>query len=193
MGINFCFMYTNAFYLNSFEQSKETAQQILAKVDDELFKKKPSPTAWCIAEVLSHINVATGAYLAPMEKKLQQTPNSLPKGSGPYSHPWHFRLLISAVSPESKRKIKTFSIFEPNQIGDLDRATLEEGYVENMDRFCALLNTAVEHELDLGKIKIGNPMVKWVKMSLSACMAVNEAHIRRHLDQIKRLKIAEIE
>ncbi len=179
--------YTNQVFINGFESLKAELDEILKDVDETLFVSLPVDGGWSIGEVISHINKTTDLYLAQMEPGINQPTDNLPKGSGQYKLPWTMRKFLQAVSPDYKPKIKTFPIFFPDKKSELDRAKLVDHYNKNMDRFIAVAERAETEDLNLDKIKVRNPVFKILKMSLSACLAIHEAHTRRHLEQIKRL------
>lgn len=58
----------------------------------------------------------------------------------------------------------------------MNREEVVNHYHRNMDRFLAIVDKAETHKLDLDKIKVRNPVVKFLKMSISACLAIHEAH-----------------
>ncbi len=180
-------MYTNQIFIDGFQIAKDDLDEILKSVDDALFMSQPIDGGWGIGEVVSHINKVTDLYLAQMEPGINQPTDNLPKGSGPYKLPWSMKKFVKVVSPNYKPKIGTFPVFYPEKKADLDREKLVEHFNNNMDRFIAIAERAESENLNLDKIKIRNPVVKFLKMSLSACLAIHERHTQRHLEQIKRL------
>jgi len=180
-------MYSNQFFIDGFNATKSNLYKILKDVDDDLFVSLPSDGGWCIGEVLSHINKTSDIYLKQMEGALNQPNDVLPKGVGTYVLPWKMRMFVKVVSPDYKPRIKTFPVFYPEKKTDLDRTKLVEHYNNNMDRFIAIVERSQSENVNVDKVMVRNPVIKMIKMSLSACLAINEAHTRRHLMQIKRL------
>jgi uncharacterized damage-inducible protein DinB len=180
-------MYTNQIFINGFETAKSDLDEILKQVDDDLFVSLPVDGGWSIGEVVSHINKVTDLYLTQMEPGINQPTDNLPKGPGEYKLPWSMKKFVKVVSPDYKPKIGTFPVFYPDKKSDLDRNKLIEHYRKNMDRFIAIAEKAEKEDLNLDKIKVRNPVVKILKMSLSSCLAIHERHTQRHLGQIKRL------
>ena len=180
-------MYTNKNFIEGYQKAKDDLEEILKTVDDDLFVSQPVDGGWGIGEVVSHINKVTDLYLAQMEPGINQPTNNLPKGTGPYKLPWSMKKFVNVVSPDYKPKIGTFPVFYPEKKADLDREKLVAHYNKNMDRFISIAQRAEDDDLNLDKIKVRNPVVKFIKMSLSACLAIHEAHTQRHLGQIKRL------
>lgn len=180
-------MYHNQFFIDQFESIKQELREILSGVDDDLFVSLPANGGWCIGEVISHVNKTTDLYLGQMEAGFNQPTDTLPKGSNNYSLPWSMRKFVQVVSPGYKPKIKTFPAFYPEKRAEMDRIKVEQHFYKNMDRFIAIAKRSEAEDLDLDKIKVRNPIVKLIKMSLSACLTIHDAHTRRHIEQIKRL------
>tara|TARA_R110000868_G_scaffold408293_7_gene691077 strand:+ start:27031 stop:27591 length:561 start_codon:yes stop_codon:yes gene_type:complete len=180
-------MYTNDFYRTQFSSNLDVLKKMVHDVDHKLLNTVPAPGKWCIGEVIDHLLIIGGRYLEVLEAKLNDRPESLRKGSGPYSHSFLIRLFIKVVSPEYKRKTPTIAPFKPHDHKNFDKNTLLSDFESLNKRFLALIDIADEYELDLGKIKVGNPIYPIWKMSISGCLAINEAHQRRHFGQIERV------
>ncbi|RNC83911.1 MAG: DinB family protein [Balneola sp.] len=179
-------MYTNEFYREGFTRAKSTLASLVDHLDDIQFSTRPNPDAWCVGEVISHLLKSGEEYLAVMEPKLEGGLDRYPKVSGEYKHAWHLRLFIKSVSPEFRRRIKTLPSFEPVQIEELEKTALLSDFNALQDRFLTLIEIAEEHQIDLSKVKLNNPIYPIIKMNLSSCFAIMEAHQRRHFQQIER-------
>jgi len=180
-------MYTNDFYIQAFTSAKETIHTLMVNTDNQVFNTPPAEGKWCIGEIISHLIQTDKEYLTVLENKILGDTSDLKKGAGPYTHPIHLRWFIKIVSPEFKMAVPTLPPFEPKAIKDLDKSLLLEEFEVIQNRYLTLLEKAAEENLHLGKIKVGNPIYPFVKMSVSACLAVNEAHQRRHFQQIERI------
>ncbi len=180
-------MYTNQYFRNSFNNLKTELDSLLERVDDDLLVSLPDNGGWCVGEVISHINKTTDLYLGQIEQPFKENVDALPKGSDPYSLPWTMRMFVKVVSPDFNPKVKTFPVFFPDKKAELDRQALVDHYNQNMDRFLTIVELAESHSLGLDHIKVRNPVVKLLKMSISACLAIHAAHTKRHLGQIENL------
>lgn len=180
-------MYTNSYYAKAFSDAKEVANNLVTPLSDEVFNTPPAKGKWCIGEIISHLIQTNKEYLAVLEDKILGDTLGLKKGSGPYTHPIHLRWFIKIVSPEFKMAVPTLPPFEPQPIKDLEKFQLLREFDAIQDRYIALITKADNEHLHLGKIKVGNPIYPFIKMSVSACLAINEAHQRRHFSQIERI------
>lgn len=180
-------MYTNDYYKKAFSEAKQTAIKLVASLSPEEFNTPPAEGKWCIGEIISHLIQTDEEYLAVLEDKLLGDISGLKKGNGPYKHPIHLRWFIKIVSPKFKKAVPTLPPFEPKAIKDLNKSLLLEEFSAIQDRYLNLIKKADKENLHLGKIKVGNPIYPFIKMSVSACLAVNEAHQRRHFQQIEQI------
>ncbi|MEQ9091689.1 MAG: DinB family protein [Balneola sp.] len=180
-------MYTNDFYIQGFTSAKKTIHELVDSIDNQTFNTPPAEDKWCIGEIISHLIKTSTEYLAVLENKILGDTSELKKGNGPYKHPFHLRWFIKVVSPEYKKAMPTIPPFEPKEIKDLNKSELLSEFDVIQDRYLKLLDKATKDSLHLGKIKVGNPIYPLIKMSLSACFAVNEAHQRRHFQQIEEI------
>ena len=180
-------MYTNDYYIQAFTSAKNTINSLVNDINLAAFSTPPAENKWCIGEIISHLIQTDKEYLAVLESKLSGDVSKLIKGSGPYKHPIHLRWFIKIVSPEFKKAVPTIPSFEPIEVKRMDKDLLLREFGEMQDRYLALIKKADEENLHLGKIKVGNPVYPIVKMSISACLAINEAHQRRHFQQIENI------
>ncbi len=180
-------MYTNEYYTEAFTSAKQTLNKFSDEIDHEVFNSSPAENKWSIGEIIDHLITVDSDYLGVIEPKIQGDTAHLPKGSGPFKHPFYIRWFIKIVSPEYGRPIPTISQFEPQTSGNLDKETLIQKLQDIQDRYLAIIEKAQKENLDLGKIKVSNPAYSFLKMSVSACLAVNEAHQRRHFQQIENI------
>ena len=180
-------MYTNEFYKAQFSSNIETLKNLLQDVDHTLLNTVPAPGKWCIGEIVDHLLITGGRYADVLENKLNDNPSDLQKGEGPYTHPFLMRKFIGIVSPEYQRNMPTIKPFEPHDHKNFDKDSLLTQFETLNNRFLKLIGIADEHQLDLGKIKVSNPIYPIWKMPVSGCLALNEAHQRRHFGQIERI------
>lgn len=180
-------MYTNDYYSEAFDNAKSTIHALSSTVDDQKFNTPPAEEKWCIGEIISHLIQTSKEYLNVLEPKILGDTSDLAKGNGPYKHPIHMRWFIKIVSPEFKKAVPTVPAFEPLDIKEFDKTKLLLELDQIQDRYLKFIEKADRENLHLGKIKVGNPIYPIIKMSISSCLAVNEAHQRRHFQQIENI------
>lgn len=180
-------MYTNQYYRSQFTSNTNLLDRLIGELDRTLINTKPTEKKWCIGEVVDHLLITGGRYLEVLETALKENPELLQKGDGPYTHSLLLRYFIKVVSPEFKPKIPTLAPFVPHEHMNFNKELLLDEFEILNNRFLCLVDLADSHRLDLGSIKVGNPIYPFWKMSVSSCFAVNEAHQRRHFRQIQRI------
>lgn len=180
--------YTYDYLLNAFADAKETAKELALDVSDEIFLRKPAEDKWCMGEILSHLVQTGNEYLPQIKKGLDKPHENLATGGEPFTPNFLFRWFIYFVSPEYQRPVPTVKPFEPISTVDINRQKVLSDFLKLQDEFIHILKQVKLEQLDLDRIKTRNPIVKFVPMSLTACFAIQEAHQRRHFEQMKALK-----
>lgn len=180
-------MYTNEYFRSQFSTNSKILHDLLIDSDSDTINKVPAPGKWSIGEIVDHLIISGGRYVEVLDLKLTIDPGSLRKGTGPYSHPFLMRMFIKMVSPESQKKVPTIKPFEPQDHKNFDKEPLLKQFEAMNNRFLELIDIADKHQLDLGNIKVGNPIYPIWKMPISGCFALNEAHQRRHFGQIEKI------
>ncbi len=101
------------------------------------------------------------------------------------------RLLWRGVSklfaPPYKMKMKTVDQFEPPKSADLKKELVLDQFISLQDSFINELENARAESIDLSNNKVSNPLITFVKMTLSECFAVAEVHQRRHQWQAEQV------
>jgi hypothetical protein len=180
--------YTYDYLLEAFTQAKNTAEALVTNVSNEVFLQKPAEDKWCMGEILNHLTQTGNEYLPQIKKGLNKPDEDLRKGSGPFKPNFLFRWFIGQVSPENRRKLPTVAAFEPIEGPEMNKKDVLNGFLKLQDEFIHILKKAKLEQLDLDRIKTKNPIVKFVPMSLTSCFAIQEAHQRRHFEQMQELK-----
>jgi hypothetical protein len=180
--------YTYNYLLSAFEQAKETAQELTHSVSEDVLLKKPSEDKWSMGEILDHLVQAGNEYLPQIKKGLDKSDDKLLRGGEPFTPNFFFRWFIKVVSPEYKRPVPTVKPFEPHQATQLGKEKVLVEFIELQSEFIRLLKRSKLEQLNLDRIKTRNPIVKLIPMSLTACFAIQEAHQRRHFEQMRTLK-----
>jgi hypothetical protein len=180
--------YTYDYLLQSFEQAKERATELVHSVDEERFLRKPAEDKWCMGEILNHLTQAGNEYLPQIKKGLNKPDENLSKGNGPFTPSFVMRWFIGQVSPENRRKLPTVAAFQPVEVPEINPTEVLNGFLKLQDEIIHILKKAKLEQLDLDHIKTRNPVVKFIPMSLTSCFAIQEAHQRRHFEQMRELK-----
>ncbi len=160
--------YTYHYFVEAFENAKETAEDLVTGVDDEIFLRKPAENKWCMGEILSHLVQIGNEYLPQIKKGLNKPPEKLPKGNGPFTPNFLFRWFIYQVGPQNRRPMPTVNQFRPEKAHEIDKEKVLADFIALQDELLSIVQKAQQEELDLERIKTKNPIVKFVPMSVLA-------------------------
>lgn len=171
-------------YINQFEDIKEQVQELLPPVPDEQFAGRPADGGWSAAECMSHLVESGQSYLQKINEGMD-VGSSLPttEGNDPMRVRWHIRWFVRYLEPPVSFKSKAPKSFQPKLYSDIDKQLILNRFVELQERYLEILKDGQSKKLNLAGIKTRNPVVPLISMSVAECIAITEAHQRRHLQQ----------
>lgn len=170
-------------YIGRFEAAKETAKEFIAPLDDRTFRRKPSADAWCIGECFSHLVETGNKYSNNIEEGLKETGASHPVPKDPMRLRIHMRWFVNYLEPPISFKAPSPATFKPPEYAGLNKDVVLQNFSDLQDNLIQQLTRAKEMNIDLSKIKVPNPVTSLIKMTVAECMAITEAHQRRHFEQ----------
>lgn len=138
---------------------------------------KPCQNAWSIAQNIDHIIVVNTSYFSLFESI----------ASGDYSPPWGAKiyglpgfigkLILASVQPEERKKLKTFSLWEPNQSQfSLELFNRFETHQTNLIERVKAASAHIERNTI-----IASPAGKYIVYPLDVALEIILAHEQRHL------------
>lgn len=180
--------YTYRWFINRFEEAKKRSVAFCRPIPTDLFLRRPAENVWCIGECYSHLNAFGEQYLRQIRGGVGKAGNMTVPDSG---HPFTLRLLVKWVvwlyAPPYKMKMKTLKPFHPQSKADLDKDRVLEEYLDLQDALISEIRQAETARIDLDRIKVRNPLLRFIRMRLSECFAVVEVHQRRHMWQAEQI------
>lgn len=168
------------WYIIQFNEAKDTAEKFILSVDETIFSQPPSEGRWSIAECYSHLINYGHLYfdnLSATMNNTQETTNNLQQSFQPR---WLARKLVSFFEPPYKIKMKTVNSMRPDPVSEYDRIELLDKYVNLQEQFIAQLEKGQQRSVDLSAAKMNHPFIPFMRMTLTECFALAEAHQRRH-------------
>ncbi|MGK7392909.1 MAG: hypothetical protein ACNS60_21325, partial [Candidatus Cyclobacteriaceae bacterium M2_1C_046] len=109
-------------------------------------------------------------------------------GNDPMHLRFHFKWFVNYLEPPVSLKSKAPNSFQPVQYAKLDKDVVLNDFLELQDKYIRQLEIAENSNLNLSNIKVPNPIISFIKMTPAECIAVTEAHQRRHMEQAKNVK-----
>ena len=163
---------------------KTEAQHLLADLDDAQFNWHPSSHAWSIAECLDHLIVTGRQALARIHPTISDARSQGLLSQGPFRYGRLEKWIVRLVEPSPKSKFKVPKGYAPSS--NRPYAELVPTFFRLQEEFLDCLHQA--NGIDLSKVKVDNPVIKWFRLSLGQYLALHAAHERRHLWQARRIK-----
>lgn len=172
--------YSYPWYLQQFEDAKEKAEKFILSVDEAQFLQPPAEGKWSIAECYSHLINYGDFYFENLETGITEAQVTISNLQQSFQPRWLMSKIVSFFEPPYKIKMKTIKAMKPELVSGYDRMKLLDEYINLQDRFISLLENGQHRHIDLNAVKIRHPSFSFIKMTLSECFALAEAHQRRH-------------
>lgn len=165
----------------------DEVREVFGDLSAEQLNWKPNDSEWSVGQCFEHLITTNDLYLANIQKVADGTHVNNWFSVIPLFPDLVGQQLKKAVSPDSPKKIKTFSIFEPS-FSDISEGIIGD-FGKNQERLISLMEAVKDR--DLRKIKIVTPLSDAVNVRLSDAFEVIVMHERRHFNQAKRVLEAE--
>lgn len=175
------------YYSQQFRQSKKRAENFLQSLDESTLITRPDPKSWCIAECYSHIIEAGNRYLDQALIGMRDENETVKTSDRPMRLRFHLKWFVRYLEPPVTFKSKSPGSFRPLDIETLDKDEILQQFLKMQDDYLEILRRADEKQLDLARLKTDNPIFPFIKMTVAECIAVTEAHQRRHMLQAENV------
>lgn len=178
--------YTYGWFINQFVQARDQVDDWKKNINPSLLNSRPAPERWSAAECLDHLVEFGTTYLSTISGGLESASVGLSSDQTPFPPRFYWRWVIRFFEPPYKIKLKTIASFQPkgNALGS--EAEVINSFNDLQSRYVEQLIYARQHKIDLSAVKVPHPVLSFLKMSISECLAVTEAHQRRHLWQARQ-------
>lgn len=163
-------------------------QEFGALPGDEL-NWKPNAATWSIAQIIQHLIVVNETYYPILDQIRNHTYYTPRFGQIGFVNRFFGKMILNSVQPEQKRKIKTFSIWEP------ELSTVQRDIVSQFEKHQNELKEKIRSSEDLisRHTVISSPVNRMIVYKLETAFDIMVAHEKRHLKQaqeINRLRLA---
>jgi len=158
-------------------------QQTFGRLSEEQLNWKQNAESWSIGQCFEHLAKASDSFFPIIEQVIKgEKPRtfleSLPLWSDLFGG-----MLIKYLSPESTKELKAPTIFQPSS-SDVD-PNIINSFVKQQHYLTSLMKETAE--LDLRRIKVTSPSLRFVTYSLMDCYTIIVVHEKRHFQQAKRV------
>lgn len=69
----------------------------------------------------------------------------------------------------------------------MNKDDILQNFLKLQKEYLMILRRAKKEQIDLAALKVANPVVSYIKMTVAECIAVTEAHQRRHMLQAEKV------
>lgn len=172
-------------WLARIDQNTQAFQSAFGHLSKEQLNRKPNAETWSIAQNIDHLMVINNTY-PPVINEIRR---------GTYKLGWMSkigflvrffgRMILGSVKPDRKRKMKTFSIWEP------EKTVVEEDILAKYAQHQTELKRLIQDCADLlekGQV-IGSPANKKIVYTLENAFEIIVTHEERHLEQAKECAV----
>jgi DinB superfamily len=164
-------------------RSTVSASAAFGSLSSEQINWKPSSSEWSIAQCLEHLLLLNKPYIPQIERILAGKRQASLWERAPLLPAFFGRLVLAAVQPASKQKVKARPAFVPVS-SDIDIGILHRFATHQGDLIRLMKATA---DLPVEKIIITSVVSPVVTYSLLDAYRILVAHERRHLQQAERV------
>jgi hypothetical protein len=144
---------------------------------------KPNSDTWSIAQNIDHLMVINNSYFPIIESLQRGNYKTLFLSKIGFAVSFFGNIILKAVQPDRKKKIKTFSIWEPSksEIPDVILTTFKNHQAE-----LKLLIENSKELLEKGAV-ISSPANKHIVYTLEKAFEIIITHEQRHFEQAKEV------
>jgi hypothetical protein len=154
-----------------------------ASLTPEQINFRPIADKWSVGECFEHLIISHRLYYDKLSAIIEKNNLKVRKEDKEVFNSFFGKKIISAVKPDSNKKIKTSKIFKPlsSELND-----------EVFERFILLQNKFVRlcyrlQDADLSKIKLSSPVSKIIRLNAADVLIIIIHHNNRHIHQAAQI------
>ena len=177
-----------AALLGAFDAAEKDARALVTGLDEPLGTWRAAPGSWSIAECLDHLAAGNRVYLRAMEPPAQRALTRGRHRRTPAVPGLIGRWFVGTFEPpvRPRFKLKAPPTIRPRLSPSLGYAAHQ--FFQSQDEVRAFIRRYAD--IDLARVRFGNPFVRAFRFSLATGLHVLAAHERRHLWQAWRVREA---
>jgi hypothetical protein len=165
------------------EAARARAHRLVAGLTPGLWRRRPAPGSWSIAEQIAHLSLASQAYLPAIEEALEEARERGLFGDGPFRRDFLGWMLCRLAEPPVRLRVRTTAPFVPQTTAGRRAPASPTTALAEFDRLQDELVAAVQHSrgLAIDRMDMVSPFDRRVHYNLYSCLRSVAAHQRRHL------------
>lgn len=152
-------------------------------LSSEQINWKPDSKTWSIGQNIDHLIIINRSYWPVIESVRNGTYKPPLIAHLGFMVSLFGKMILKAVQPDRKRKVKTFPIWEPSQ------SEIQEGILDRFKEHQQELKKMIENSRDLISqgVVISSPANRNIVYKLETAFEIMVTHERRHLAQAKEV------
>lgn len=144
---------------------------------------KPSAQQWSVAQCIHHLIVVNESYFPILNQVRNKTYYSPRYGKFGFITKFFGKIVLNAVQPDRRKKMKTFPIWEPSI--SLVRGDILDQFEKHQQELKQLI-TSSEDLLEKGTV-ISSPANRMIVYKLETAFDIMVTHEKRHLEQAREV------
>lgn len=169
----------------AFIAAEKQAAELLKGVSSSQANWQPGKGGdWSICQCFDHLAKINFAYAEALEQALSNSPQSCRRPTSIIAPGFFGRWFIQQMEPPVRTKFKAPARAVPAPQGNV--AELLEAFVKSHEPARAVLESA--KSVDVDQLRFKNPFVGVLDFTVGTGLMVINAHDRRHLLQVERVK-----
>lgn len=152
-----------------------------AEAGEKRLREPAAGGGWSAAECIDHVAVTLAAYLPGLREAVAETRKGK-RSEGPFSYGLLAKLMLWAIEPPVRLRVRAPGIFAPSQQPSLE-AAMDAWFAHHAE-----LQKLMEEcdGWDLAAVRMASPANAKIKLPVGAVFAILTAHARRHLVQARQ-------
>jgi hypothetical protein len=165
-------------YIASFQKNSKSFLATFGELTTAQLNLKPNPNSWSIAQIIEHLILTNESYF-PVFQRISAGKNTVPWiGKIPLIPRVIGNMIADSLKPETKKKTKTFKVWEPQSSFILDVLTRFEKHHISIIQELRLLEPYFSQE-----VIISSPANAYVVYTLDKAIDIIIIHEQRHYQQ----------
>lgn len=165
------------------DEITRTFKQDFGPLSADQLNWKPNAGTWSIGQIIQHLIVVNETYFPVLEQIRNNTYYTPRFGRIGFINRFFGKMILNSVQPGQKRKIKTFSIWEP------DLSAIRSDIITQFEKHQHELKQAIRNSEDLiaQNTIISSPANRMIVYKLETAFDIMVAHEKRHLRQTQEI------
>ena len=170
-------------YIQRIDEMKDHVKNHFVDLSPEILNWKPSQSGWSIAQCLDHLIITDNLYLRELGKINKGSFNKTIWHRIPLIPDILGNLLLKTVSPNNKKKVKTFQVFKPTVSQVSYRIT--EDFLEHLESMKEVISMIIQKR-DINMV-MHSPVNNKITLRIRHVLEMLTLHTKRHLIQAGRV------